>query len=153
MGGTSEDERRAELVGRLAADHHEIAMAALRQRLEPLMASTLSIQQLKVLVLAQLDGPVSSHDLSVQLRVSPATMSGIVERLVEAGLLVRHQDQRDRRVWRLTPTPQGTRLAEDVIASGDWQRANILAALTLPELEALAQGVAALRRVISLRET
>lgn len=140
--------RRTELVEQLAGDHQAIALATLRQRLEPLMASTLSIQQLKVLVLAQVDGPVSAHALATRLGVSAATMSGIVERLVDAELLERHQDDRDRRVWLLTPTATGAQVVEDVVASGEWSLSAVLARLELTDLEALGQGLAAVRRVV-----
>lgn len=48
--------------------------------------------------------------LRTQIGVSPATMSGLVDRLVKRGLLSRERLQTDRRVVELSLTPAGSRM-------------------------------------------
>lgn len=47
---------------------------------------------------------MTAAELGSQLMIDKATMSGILERMVDADLLVRKQDRRDRRLYHLYPS-------------------------------------------------
>ena len=72
----------------------------------------LTMPQMKTLVYVNKnDGPTSgqiAHGLSVTL----STITGIVDRLEEQGLVTRHEDRRDRRVTRVVPTDRGKELVD-----------------------------------------
>lgn len=51
-------------------------------------------------------GPLSLKDLSSELGLSHSTVSGIVDRLERRGLLQRETDARDRRLTRISITPE-----------------------------------------------
>ena len=53
---------------------------------------------------------VSPGDLARLLHVHPSTLTGVLQRLVERGLLVRTAEKEDRRRALLSLTPAGTRL-------------------------------------------
>jgi MarR family transcriptional regulator, organic hydroperoxide resistance regulator len=53
---------------------------------------------------------ISAGALAEVLRLHPSTITGLVRRLEERGLLVREHDAEDARVVRLTLTPAGARL-------------------------------------------
>lgn len=57
-----------------------------------------STPQLKVLLLLLIDGPCRMSVIALALGVSRATGTGVVERLVEQGIVVRQGDPEDRRV-------------------------------------------------------
>jgi DNA-binding MarR family transcriptional regulator len=63
-----------------------------------------TMSQAKVLYLVQGDADLRMSDLSMRLGVSLSTMSGVVDRLVDQGLLTRRDDPADRRhvVLRIT---------------------------------------------------
>ncbi len=63
----------------------------------------------------------------------PATMTGIIDRLSERGLVQRQQDPTDRRSWRVVLTPAGQRLLDEVeqLRQRSWQR--VLGELAPPE--------------------
>ncbi|HHY87454.1 MAG TPA: MarR family transcriptional regulator [Chloroflexi bacterium] len=61
------------------------------------------------------DGCSMSHMAAALHQVMP-TMSGIVDRLVEAGLASRELDPSDRRALRVKITPKGEQLVEEIRA-------------------------------------
>ena len=78
-----------------------VAKFFVHEQLGPILGSTLTMQQLKLVALLATHGPLGGHDLARHLEVSMPTVSGIVDRLVERGMVERRADPRDRRV-RLT---------------------------------------------------
>ena len=52
--------------------------------------------------------------LSKGLEASLSTLTGVVERLVRGGYVVRERDEKDRRVVRVRLTPRGREVAEEL---------------------------------------
>jgi DNA-binding MarR family transcriptional regulator len=63
--------------------------------------------QLNVLKLLDEIGELSLSELSRRLAAQNSAVTGIVDRMVQAGLVVREQSAEDRRVWRIRMTPKG----------------------------------------------
>ncbi len=59
--------------------------------------SDLSLAQFNLLMAVQTQGAITGGELAAQLGVSPPSVSVMVERLVERGLLVRERSKEDRR--------------------------------------------------------
>jgi DNA-binding MarR family transcriptional regulator len=70
--------------------------------------------QLNVLKLLNEIGELSFSELSRRLAAQNSTVTGIVDRMVQAGLVVREQSAEDRRVWRIRATERGAALAREV---------------------------------------
>jgi MarR family transcriptional regulator, organic hydroperoxide resistance regulator len=70
--------------------------------------------QLNVLKLLEEIGDLSLSELSKRIASQNSTVTGIVDRMVDAGLVQRERDDDDRRVWRIRMTAKGTRLARSV---------------------------------------
>ena len=68
--------------------------------------------QAKTLHLVAAEGRIRMSVLATRLGVTLSTVSGLVERLVEAGCVVRHDDPVDRRQVVVTLTPEGDALIE-----------------------------------------
>jgi DNA-binding MarR family transcriptional regulator len=68
-------------------------------------------RQLQALARLPRDG-MTMGELAAFLRVTGAAASVLADRLVAQGLAVRHADLADRRIVKLTPTPEGTAVAE-----------------------------------------
>ena len=60
------------------------------------------------------DGPMSSADLSRMLYVTPANITGIIDRLEIKGLVERIKKQGDRRVALITLTESGQQLGRSI---------------------------------------
>src|SRR6266545_3951953 len=63
--------------------------------------------QLNVLKMLQAIGELSLSELSKRIAATNSTVTGIVDRMVTAGLVVREQSADDRRVWKIKATAQG----------------------------------------------
>lgn len=70
---------------------------------------------LRYLVQAEREGrKVSPKDIIVMLQTSSATVTNVIERLVNRGHVVREQHPTDRRAQYVRPTEQATKLVEQV---------------------------------------
>jgi DNA-binding MarR family transcriptional regulator len=70
--------------------------------------------QLSVLKLLLTVDDLSLSELSKQLVATNSTVTGIVDRMVAAELVVREQSADDRRVWKIRLTAQGKAIAKKV---------------------------------------
>ncbi|HIQ08166.1 MAG TPA: MarR family transcriptional regulator [Anaerolineaceae bacterium] len=77
----------------------------------------LSFAQISVLMHLRRADACRVSDLGARLGVSNAAASQLVDRLVQAGLVERLEDARDRRVKRLRLTPVGEALVNQAIAA------------------------------------
>lgn len=67
--------------------------------------------QLSVLKLLEEIGELSLSELSKHLAAKNSTVTGIIDRMVTAELVVREQSRDDRRVWKIRPTERGRHIA------------------------------------------
>lgn len=143
------DVDRATLLDELAELHASFDRRAVSSWAEPLMSTPLTMQQLKVLTLIAADGDrATGHDLAEALGVSVATMSGLVDRLVEHGMVRRSDDPADRRVRRLGVTELGRDSLRSLLSSSNTMPPAVLDRLPDDDLRALVQGLRALDRVL-----
>ena len=144
MSGTTPDPAVAAAL-ELAA---EVGEHALRRKLTPLLSTPLTVQQLRCLTVLVVEGSATPHRLSDLLSVTPATMTGLTDRLVRAGMADRVPDTRDGRGRVLTPTAAGQQVVRELLAADVQTDAAVLAALTDEELAGLRVGFGGLLRVL-----
>ena len=104
-------------------------------------AVDLTMPQLKALFLARAPGGASHGEIARALGVGLSTVTGIVDRLVDHGLVQRHTDPADRRLSRVVITPAGTDLVDQLWASRREQLAQLLGNLTLDERSTLINAL------------
>ncbi len=143
---TTDESGRAEAVA--AIEEHERALVWLysRTRSIPLLETALTMQQIKVLLHLTGEGPMRSHLLADSLGTTPASITGLVDRLVERGLVRRGNDPQDRRVRVVELTPAGRETVDHLLTTGAEHRRDLLSRLDLEALRAVATAFAALRR-------
>ena len=129
-------------LGAAVGDH------GIRRRLGPLLAVPLTLQQLRCLTFVVVEASTTPQRLSELLGVSPATTTGLVDRLVRAGMVDRAQDARDGRGRVLSPTRDGARVVRGLLATDVETDAAVLQALHPEELAALHTGLAGVLRVL-----
>lgn len=91
----------------------------------------------------------NATSLRQAMGVNPATMSGLVDRLVRRGYLERHRSERDRRVVELTLTPAGQGALQQAPSPLQDQVLQRLAALPSGERAAILDS---LQRIVGLME-
>jgi DNA-binding MarR family transcriptional regulator len=116
----------------------------LRQRAEagitPSMLSALSsVERL---------GPMTLGDLAAAERVQPPSLTAIVGRLEEEGLVAREGDPEDRRVARVRLSPSGARLIERNRSRKNAYLAQRLRTLDRADREVLAHALGILERLL-----
>jgi DNA-binding MarR family transcriptional regulator len=155
MTGTPRDAAAAkseqeELISCLERVQASFERRALSSMAEPLISTPLTMQQLKVLTIIAIDPErATGHELAAQLKVSVATMSGLVDRLVEHGMVTRGEDPADRRVRPLSVTPEGNATIRSLLSSSGTMPTPVLRRLAIEDLRALVQGVLALERAVA----
>jgi DNA-binding MarR family transcriptional regulator len=97
-----------ELLDSLAAFRRALRRASRR----PQELTLLTGAQLELVRLLRRQPGTSVADAARELRVAPNTVSTLVSRLLAAGVIVKEQDPRDRRVARLDLSPRARRSVE-----------------------------------------
>ena len=143
------DGEQDELISCLERVQDSFERRALSTMAEPLISTPLTMQQLKVLTMIAIDPEkATGHELAALLKVSVATMSGLVDRLVEHGMVARGEDPSDRRVRRLTVTPEGSATIRSLLSSAGTMPTPVLRRLAIEDLRALVQGILAFERAV-----
>lgn len=106
----------------------------------------LTVQQLKVVFLAVRLGSLTAGQISRELHVGFSTVTGLVDRLVEHGLVSRGEDPCDRRTTLVVPTEAARALVERLYAYGRSGLRRLLEQASTETLEALASGLEGLER-------
>lgn len=104
----------------------------------------LSLSQLRVLYFLRRRSRSSLSEVANYLDVTRPTMSAMVERLVQRGLIDRIVDPTERRRIILTLTPEGTAEMERVYDATLASVADRLAGLSEPQLQQVIAGLAIL---------
>ena len=100
----------------------------------------LTMQQVRVLGHVAKDPGISGHELGDRLGVSAPTASGLIDRLVEKGVITRVDDPDDRRVRRLHPTELGLDVIRQMDSMFGRALGVVIQLLTLEDLELLLKG-------------
>jgi len=112
---------------------------------DPWLSVELTMPQLKVLFRLNAQGPSKVGSLARALRVTLPTMTGILDRLVEHGLIRRDEDPGDRRVVISRLTDSGQELFDHLQAASRTRLTRIYEALSQDTLE---RHVAALEEIV-----
>jgi MarR family transcriptional regulator, organic hydroperoxide resistance regulator len=124
--------------------------AAISERLREI---GVSIPQCDVLTTLTEQEGVSQQELAKRLYVTKGNISGLIDRLAEAGLVERRSTALDRRQHAIYLTETGRRTAERAIAVQHRWIALTLGKMADADLEALETQLVALRDIVRARET
>ncbi|BCJ72161.1 MarR family transcriptional regulator [Catellatospora sp. IY07-71] len=107
----------------------------------------LTVTQLSALTSLRIGGALTPRELSEAERVQPPTMTKIVAKLEERGLISRTPHPTDGRQVLLSPSDQGLAVLEDYQRVRDEWLAGKLAELSAVERETVARAAALLERL------
>src|SRR5262245_44151548 len=130
------------------AGQRRFQQALARDRTNPFLSVNLTMSQLKILFALRLHGGVGGQELAHLMGVSPATMTGIVDRLVAAGYVTRREDPHDRRVRRIELSPGGEELLDGITTAGEEHQRRLLDRMTAAELKIIAEATEILGRAL-----
>jgi DNA-binding MarR family transcriptional regulator len=123
---------------------HDLAPFALEfwQKLDVPMA------QLKSLYIIASKGAINFSSLAQDLGVTPGNVTGIIDRLMEQGLVTRKQDPADRRVIQIEATEKGQELLANLVETHSYETLKLLEYMSLEELGSLHLGLMGLARAV-----
>ncbi|MCX7912094.1 MAG: MarR family transcriptional regulator [Dehalococcoidales bacterium] len=110
----------------------------------------LSMTQLKIAFILFIKGPQRMSDLAGELGVTLATATGLVDRLVERGIIAREGSPDDRRVVLCRLSPEGEKTVRRIWESARENCRRLLGSLDAATLEAFAS---VLRTIVTTAET
>ncbi len=112
----------------------------------------LTISQLKSLFFIANQGTTNFSRLAAALGVTPPNVTGIVDRLVDQGLVSRRENPEDRRMLMLRVTKKGETLISELRERTVSHMSEALAHLSLGELNTIAQGLRLLSKAVEAHE-
>lgn len=138
---------RADALTAIEALTVSIAVRSIPRVLAPLLTTDLTLQQLKSLsVIVTTEEGATGASLSQSFGVSMASTSKLIDRLAAAGLVTRAPDPVDQRVRRIHATDIGRAVVRELMAARPELGEDVLARLSLAELQALHTGLGAVAR-------
>ncbi|MFZ5822341.1 MAG: MarR family winged helix-turn-helix transcriptional regulator [Chloroflexota bacterium] len=111
-------------------------------------ASGFSMPQFMILMHAHYKESCGITDLSEKMDISTAAASQLVDKLVQAGLLVRAEDPHDRRARQVALTPKGRQLIEQGIQERYRWVEQLEANLTTAEKDKVNEALASMLRAM-----
>lgn len=121
-------------------------------RWAPKAGFALSLSASRILARLADDGPTRIGDLAAQERSSQPTITNHIKRLEAAGLVERRVDARDARAWMIDLTDAGRAELVSMRAHLGTNVEPYLQSLSERELQALREGIEAMRRLITLEK-
>jgi len=144
---------RASLVEGIIAGYEELMHRMASSHAPEFLEIAVTMPQAKLLYLLGASGDLHMSGLVARLGVSLSTVSGLVDRIVEAGLASRRDDPADRRQVVVGLTPAGTAFIERFRDLNAREMRELLALLEDAELESVRSALAALARAAGRLET
>mgnify|MGYP001792105833 CR=1 FL=1 len=131
---------RVARIDRVVASYELLMHRIASSHAPDLMEVAVTMSQAKVLYLIAASEGMRMSELAVRLGVSISTTSGLVDRLVDHGLLARHDDPADRRQVVVTITPTGNADRERFRELNAAQMRRLLARLGDSELDVVERA-------------
>ncbi|MCA1838888.1 MAG: MarR family winged helix-turn-helix transcriptional regulator [Actinomycetota bacterium] len=125
-----------------------LILMRLARRLRQQAEGEVTPSMLSALSSIERQGPLTLGDLAAVERISAPTMTTIISRLLEAGLIVKQVDANDRRFARVGLSPEGKRYVTKSRSRKDAYLAHRLAGLTPEQLKVLGQAVTILESIL-----
>lgn len=143
------DEERGRLLERALSLNTSIMAALAASCSEQWARLDLTMPQLKVLFVVHAHGgAMRSGALAERLGVHLSTVTGVVDRLSESGLVRRGEDPQDRRLVLVENTPAGDAVIRDIYASGRATLRTRLEVLAADELAIVVCGLEGLEQAL-----
>jgi len=114
----------------LLAKAYQKAHAQLKKRLSPY-----GLTPIQSLLLADLVGEdgISASEIGKRLTLDPATLSGVIDRMISGGWIGKISDPEDKRVHRIFLTEKSKNLQPDILAERNQANEEVLELMNAEE--------------------
>lgn len=125
-----------------------LVVARLARRLRQQAEGEVTPSMLSALSTSENHGPMTLGELAAYERIQPPTMTSIISRLEEAGLVSRETDAKDRRISRITISAEGRRFLARSRSRKDAYLAKRIGRLSEQEVATLLRAVPILEKLL-----
>ena len=143
---------KAELTKEIIELQRRINRDMRQYTLDAWMELNLTIPQLKSLFFIANQGSTNFTKLASALGVTPSNVTGIIDRLVEQGLVSRQENPEDRRMLMLRVTDKGEAIIADLRERRASHISEILTHLSSEELNIVVKGFNLLAKAAELHQ-
>jgi len=114
----------------LLAKAYQKAHSQLKKRLSPY-----GLTPIQSLILADLWGEdgISASEIGKRLTLDPATLSGVVDRMISGGWIGKISDPEDKRIHRIFLTEKGKNLQPEILAERNQANEEVLEQMNVEE--------------------
>ncbi len=140
---------KSELIRSIIEEHRAVNRVLRQYDPDVWMELSLTIAQVKSLFFIANQGKVNLRTLAAALKVTPSNVTGIIDRLVEHGLVSRTENPEDRRMLTLRMTDKGDSLIATLRERRVSQMSDILKEQSSEQLETIYRGLALLAQALS----
>ena len=136
--------KKPELIKEVINLQRQVSRELHQQAPDAWLELSLTIAQLKSLFFIANEGSTNFRKLATALGVTPANVTGIIERLVEQEMVSRSEHPEDRRMLQLKVTDKGEKLLAGLRERQISRTSKILELMSQGNLVSLLQGLSAL---------
>lgn len=136
------------LIDRIEGHERSFMRLMARDNAAGLFSSNLTMRQIKVLMVLDIEESLSMHELAGKLGVGLATTTGIVDRLTAQHLVERREDPDDRRIRRIELSADGHEALDQMRYSGRERKRAVLRRLEPDVLADFARVMEALGEAV-----
>jgi DNA-binding MarR family transcriptional regulator len=137
-----------ETIERVIAEIGRLNMTLEPLRIQAWESYGITVSQLRVMHLIRQMGAPSQRDLTLALKISGPTLSGMIDRLIQRGVIERRDDDLDRRITRVSLTPEGDNVLCALEQAGHAVLGEALGAIGPAARQRLARDLAAFATAI-----
>lgn len=138
-------------IQKIIALQQQFDKVMVQHRFQNWMNMELTTMQFKCLFYIVQTGIATSGKLSAALGVTPADITGVIDRLISQGFVQRQENPDDRRVIFLRPTDKGQQIIEKLNRDHAEHFTRLLDDLSEDELEQVYLGLSAVIRLVNQR--
>jgi MarR family transcriptional regulator, organic hydroperoxide resistance regulator len=138
---------KAELIKEVVELNRRVNRAMRQSTPDAWMQVNMTVPQVKSLFFISNAGSTNIKKLANALQVTPSNLTGVIDRLVEQGLVTRMENPGDRRMTILQPTEKGESLVSELRERRISYLSQALADLSPQELKTIGDGLDLLARV------
>jgi len=143
---------KSDLISEIIKLEHRANRLIRQHSLDAWMELNLTIPQLKSLFFIANHPSTNSSKLAAALGVTPSNVTGIVDRLVEQGVVSRREKPEDRRALILKVTEKGEAILSGLRERRTSKMLGILGRMSMEELSYLARGLSSLVKAAEIGE-
>jgi len=146
-------EKKEELIQQIVDLHRRVNRVLRQIAPDAWMELSLTIPQVKSLFFIGNHGTTNFKKLAGALKVTPANLTGVIDRLVDQGLVSRTENPEDRRMMLLKLTEKGEALVSELRERRVSYLSRALRGLAPEELDVIARGLALLATAVEAEES